>query len=445
LASVNKDPKSGFYRIRFRYGGRQEHRSLETKNSKEAEAFKGKVETTLLDLKRGRLVLPADADFWSFVFSDGKRGHKAEPAEALTLQQLFDRYVQSLPPDSMEANSLATRLLHKKHLLRHLGARRPVRDVTTATLQGYINDRCREKFRGRTISPRTVKKEVGALRTVWLWARVHGLVAGDPPTRGLRYGKEEPLPPFQTWAQIEERIARGGLSPAEVKRLWDALFLDRTQIAECLAYVKSSAAYPFVYAMFVFVAHTGARRSEMRRSRVEDFDFAAGRVSIREKKRDRSKKETRRDVQMSPLLQEVMRDYLARGHPGGPHTFCLSGVVPRSRKRSRTTGHKGGKARPTTLKGRLEGVREREALPGPEPLTEKEAHDHFKRALAGGKWEVVRGFHVFRHSFASSLAAAGARQEVIDGLMGHQTEEMRRRYRHLFPHEMKDAIRRVFG
>jgi integrase len=58
---------------------------------------------------------------------------------------------------------------------------------------------------------------------------------------------------------------------------------------------------------------------------------------------------------------------------------------------------------------------------------------------------VVRGFHVFRHSFASNLAAAGARQEVIDEMMGHQTEEMRRRYRHLFPQEKVDALTRAFG
>ena len=31
-------------------------------------------------------------------------------------------------------------------------------------------------------------------------------------------------------------------------------------------------------------------------------------------------------------------------------------------------------------------------------LTRKEAHDHFKRTLAGSKWSKIRGFHVFRHS-----------------------------------------------
>jgi integrase len=58
---------------------------------------------------------------------------------------------------------------------------------------------------------------------------------------------------------------------------------------------------------------------------------------------------------------------------------------------------------------------------------------------------MVRGFHTFRHSFASNLAASGTRPDVIDGLMGHQTEDMRRRYRHLHPHETRDALAKAFG
>lgn len=78
-------------------------------------------------------------------------------------------------------------------------------------------------------------------------------------------------------------------------------------------------------------------------------------------------------------------------------------------------------------------------------MAEHKAHDSFERALAKSKWSVVRGFHVFRHSFASSLAAAGVDQRVVDEWMGHQTEEMRRRYRHLSPSQRRSAIELVFG
>jgi integrase len=61
------------------------------------------------------------------------------------------------------------------------------------------------------------------------------------------------------------------------------------------------------------------------------------------------------------------------------------------------------------------------------------------------KWKVLRGYHVLRHSFASNLAAAGIDQRIIDEFMGHQTEVMRLRYRHLFPEQRQQAIKIVFG
>jgi integrase len=48
---------------------------------------------------------------------------------------------------------------------------------------------------------------------------------------------------------------------------------------------------------------------------------------------------------------------------------------------------------------------------------------------------------VLRHSFASNLARTGrVCQAEIDDLMGHQTEEMRLRYRHLFPEDKRRAV-----
>jgi integrase len=167
--------------------------------------------------------------------------------------------------------------------------------------------------------------------------------------------------------------------------------------------------------MFAFVALTGARRSEMLRSRIEDIDFDAGVVRIREKKRDKSKKITFRNVEMASLLRQVMKDWLDK-HPGGPYTITQTLTTPR------------GKTRPEFV-----------------PLTIDEANHHFKRTLEGTKWEVIKGFHVFRHSFASNLAHAGVDQRVIDEFMGHQTEEMRKRYRHLLPDQRRKAIESFFA
>jgi integrase len=148
---------------------------------------------------------------------------------------------------------------------------------------------------------------------------------------------------------------------------------------------------------------------------VDDFDFQSKTVLIREKKRSHDKSLSYRRVRMSDLLVSTMQDWFAQ-HPGGQYAICEPVKIMR------------GKTREV-------GV----------PLSRSEAHDHFKRTLAGSKWSKIRGFHTFRHSFASNLAAAGVDQRIIDEWMGHQTEEMRKRYRHLLPDQQQTAIDLVFG
>ncbi len=126
---------------------------------------------------------------------------------------------------------------------------------------------------------------------------------------------------------------------------------------------------------------------------------------IREKRKDTSVNLTHRRVPMSALLVKVMSDWFAK-HPGGGYTLCR------------------------TAKQMLK-----------QTFTTK----CFRRVLKGSKWINMRGFHVFRHSFASNLAAAGVEQRTIDEFMGHQTEEMRKRYRHLSPDQRHQAIESVFS
>ena len=71
-------------------------------------------------------------------------------------------------------------------------------------------------------------------------------------------------------------------------------------------------------------------------------------------------------------------------------------------------------------------------------------HKAFERAVNGGKWTSMRGWHVLRHSFISALASRRVDQRLIE-FVGHQTEDQRRRYRHLYPSTQKDAIQGVFG
>src|SRR5262249_20426862 len=163
--------------------------------------------------------------------------------------------------------------------------------------------------------------------------------------------------------------------PDDARReaLWEALYLTRPELEEFLAYVRLNGTLPWLYPMVVFAAYTGARRSELLRALASDVDLSAGTATIREKKRVVGKRSTR-TAPLAPKLAEAIRDWLAV-RPDGPALFCQAEDVGRSRKR-RT---------------------------GPTPVTKDEAHDHFKRTLAGSKWETLRGYHVLRHSFISAL------------------------------------------
>ena len=162
---------------------------------------------------------------------------------------------------------------------------------------------------------------------------------------------------------------------------------------------------PFLPPLFTAACHTGARLSELTRSEADDWDFAGRVVLIREKKRSRLGVTYCR-VPMSDRLAATMRTWFGRHHPGGRLAFC---------------GHP-------------------DAPPNSQHLTQN--LDKFTRT---SEWRVPRGWHTFRHSFASNLARAGVDERVVDELMGYQTEEMTKRYRHFLPGQRADAVRKLLG
>src|SRR5208283_1292930 len=135
-----------------------------------------------------------------------------------------------------------------------------------------------------------------------------------------------------------------------------------------------------------------------------DVDLANGVITIREKKRDKGKTTTRR-VPLTPFLKDVLADWMQR-RGKGKTLFCKDD----------------GKQ-----------------------TTPREAHNYFQRGLRLSKWAVLKGWHVFRHSFISALASKGVDQRIIDDIVGHQTDQQRRRYRHLYPDVKQQAVLGVFG
>ncbi|MCA9218122.1 MAG: site-specific integrase [Planctomycetales bacterium] len=410
---------NGIFHIAFRYKGEKFKKSLRTRCEHAASTRLTRVEENMRLVESGRLEVSPDVDIAAFLLSDGKinsRDTCSKKSELRSLRQYTAAFLASIPHGALEGNTIQTTKTHINHLHRVFGVAFRVVSLELEDLQKYVDFRSREKgIRGRNVSPTTIKKEVATFRAIWNWGVDAGHHSRSMPLKGLRYPKGNDKPPFQTSDQIERKIASQNLSVDEQKELWASLFLTADEIADLLDHVKQNSNHDFIYPMFVFAAHTGARRSEMIRSELDDIDFVAGQVTIREKKRVRGR-HTTRSVPLSPFLESVLREWIAN-HPGGQPTFCIANSLPRS--------------------GKLRS--------GMTQLTNDEAHDHFKRSVARSKWSEARGWHVFRHSFCSNCAAAGIDQRLINGWVGHQTEEMVKRYRHLIPSQQRRAIADVFS
>jgi integrase len=436
MASLQE--RNGSYRILFSHHGKLHSFTLGKVKKAEAEAKARQVDYLLMRLKQRLVVLPEGTDVVTFIEHDGKPPNAgptlaSDPRQVITVGLLRDRYLSTHGNGTIEANSLDTCKVHLGHFCRVLGDGSPLGELSLGRLQEYVNTRAEAK-----LSPVTIRKEIATFRAAWNWGEPMGLTAGKFPNRGLRYPKADEKPPFMTMAEIERRLAGGG----DPDTLWEALYLQASELTGLLAHVKKNAPHPWIYPLFCFAAHTGTRRSEMLRSQVADVDFTGNTVLVREKKRSQGQRTTRR-VPLTPFLKKVLRQWLA-AHPGGPALFCHAGEVARSKKRSRTTGHRSQKHRPSSLAGRTATVTKREQ-PAPAALTRNEVHDHFKRVLAGTKWEMMRGLHCLRHSFISACASKGVDQRLVQEWAGHMNEATSKRYRHLYPSTQQEAIKGVFG
>lgn len=412
MATVQK--RGGTYRILFMYQGKRHSLSLGKVKASDADAKALGVQKILAFHKSGYERIPPGVDIVEYMRHDGREvqpvagSDPSRPAfgsgrkNGLSLQILSEQFIAARSM-ALEESTIVSMRSHLSHIARTLGKHFPLAELARDDLQRHINRRVKE------VSATTASKEIVTLRTAWGWACDAGLLDAKWPGRGLSYPKTDDTLPFMTRAEIERRIKEGG----DPKALWPCLYLAAEEITLFLDHVQQAARPPWLYAMVCLAAHTGARRSELIRAEKQDVDLT-GTITIREKKKARGKTTTR-NVPMSSRLKEALTDWL-KVHPGGKWLFC-HGKVLRSRvKRSE-----------------------------PMPISRNVANDQLKKTLANSRWEVVRGFHVLRHSLISTLAAEGVDSRLIMDMVGHLTADIHRRYTHLTPKAKEKAIRGVFG
>lgn len=379
MASIEN--RNGSWRVVFRYQGEKRYFTIGDVSASDAATFRASTEELLRLLTRNLVSVPIGCSIEEFMFH---RGKPPKPTRnEVTLTELREAYLTS-QEKKLEQTTLEGIRLHFDHLERILG-RVIVPQITRADLQKYVDKRSEEwidpnvyrkarrpkqykrKFKKprlppkvepdkpkRHPSPATIKKEIISLRTAWNWARRQLGLTEEFPGGKLDYAKIEEGLPFMTWDEAERRIAAGD----DPEKVWDCLYLRPAEITELLEYVKTRPVSPWVLPMFVFAAYTGARRSEIVRALPSDIDLPNGFITLRERKRDKTKTTTRR-VPISPVLRESLVQWM-KDRTNGKTLFCKGD----------------GKA-----------------------IAPREAHNYFQRALRTSRWSVIRGWHALRHSF----------------------------------------------
>lgn len=431
--------RNGSWRVIFWYKKEQHVFTVGEVSAADAGVHKAATEELLRMLKRNIVSIPSGCSIEQFMFHRGKPPETVATVaqkKELTLSDLRREYFAS-QEKKLEGTTLDGIKLHFDHMERILGGKTLLSPLSLPNLQKYVDKRAdewidpeqyRRKRRAKAAdakprrkyvrknppqkleeaperqkrhpSSATIKKEIISLRTAWNWARRHLQLKEEFPGGGLDYAKTEEAFPFMTWEEAERRIAAGD----DPEKVWEAVYLRAGEIAEMLAWVKGRPVSPWVYPIFCFAAHTGARRSEIVRALPSDIDLVNEIITIREKKRDKTRLTLRR-IPITPFLKEVLTAWM-QDRAKGKTFFCKSD----------------GK-----------------------PITPREAMNYFDRALRVSKWRVLKGLHVLRHSYISALANKSVDQRIIDELAGHQTDAQRRRYRHLYQHTLTEAAKNVFS
>lgn len=402
---ANLGKKNGTYLARFRHAGKEYKRSLKTKNEDDAVAALHEIESVLHRLARGWLEVPTGLDPGDFIVSGGKLTASSVQPERLptpNVKAAIAEYLDHL--GHLAESNRGTIRVHLNNLQKYLAIRTeiPIDQITHRDLDGFLEVRLRQR------AATTVNKERGTIVDLFDWAAARGYVSSSPAAQLRKVKGSAEADPFRTKQEIEAIIARGGLTVPESMALWDCLYLTPDEIGEVLQLVSDRRRWDVSFILHTLPAYTGMRRGELLRLRWCDIEFDQESLIARSKKQSRQEVETKRRIDLHPELKKILLDWREK-RPKGQYVACDAGTT--------------------------------------EPLTPRLANCRFWQPLRGTPWCLASrknrfkiGFHTYRHSLASNLAAAGVDQRVIDEWMGHQTEAMRKRYRHLYPKMRRSAI-----
>ena len=404
---ANFGEKNGIFYVRFRFRGKEYKKSLKIRTKADADAARCLVELMIHRIFTGQVVLPSNVDAGDFIVSGGTLtepvGPRQLPAPLPSTTELIDEFKRS-QRNLIAETYFDSQALHLRHLTRYLGelADSPCDRVGFRELDGFV------KARLAIRNPNTAERERITLLQFYKWAVAREYLESSPAAKLSPIKGGVDRSPFRTIAEIQRIIDRGGVGEKQTLDLWGCLYLTPEEISRLLAAVRRNAQDDFAFLLHAIPAYTGMRRGEILRLRWLDVDLDEDYITARSRKQSRTRTETARRIDLHPELKKELMAWRDQ-RPKGQYVISEPGTL--------------------------------------EPVKKHCANRSFWRPMNGTEWCLDKkrqwykiGFHTYRHSFASNLAALGADQRVIDEWMGHQTEAMRKRYRHLFPKTRRSAI-----
>jgi integrase len=412
--------KNRVYYVRFRYAGRSFKRTLETDSRTAAEYKQRQIDTFLDGLKGGHEDIPKGLDTGAYIVSLGSNQVPvtAEPSktpdfeaqQTLTVESVIERYIK-LRSRVNEESYLYTQRCHLGRFSRYLKSQNveSLVDVTESTLDDFLWG-CLE---GKKAS--TKQGYRASLIQFFKWLVKQQEIVSSP-ARSI-----ETIPPdsehLEFWStdQIDAYAREHQFDDQSVRRHWQRVYYTKEQVHEIINLVCARAFHPTVCLLHAIPAYTGCRRGEALKLLHSDINLDGGFITFQSKKQSRSMRVTKRRVPILPELRQL-----------------LISQIPLIRNKFTSGGNS--------------EIVLRHPLTGNE-INPNQSNRLFNTVLRGThleaegdpRWYKLR-FHTYRHSFISNLACAGTDQRLIDEWVGHTTEAMRQRYRHLFPNMQHDAI-----
>lgn len=177
-----------------------------------------------------------------------------------------------------------------------LGPKRPVSSISILDISDYSYELKKKTYRGKPYSKSTVIYHENVVKIFFRWCEKFGLIKASPAD-----------------------ALKGGTQPASKA---DEKAMKEDELALLLEFARWDKR---LYALLLFLAHTGCRAEGASSLRLKDIDLAKGEAVVTEKASKQQKQ--RRTVLFGPMASEAIQVWLdsrARKHPLNPEQTVFS-------------------------------------------------------------------------------------------------------------------------